>query len=83
MIRNWYARRMEAWENDLCSRATNRIVRPFDWGLDWIDRWPEMRTFPRNGHDPEQFLVELNEVILRDSDAFFHYSKPKIFHFDG
>ncbi len=83
MIRNWYARRMEAWESDLCSRATNRVVRPFEWGLDWVDRWPEALALPRNGHDPETYLVELNKLILRDSDAFFRYRKPHVFHFHG
>src|ERR671910_3723993 len=32
-----------AWERRLASAATNRIVRPFEWGLDWID-------LPPNGH---------------------------------
>ena len=30
-----------AWERRLASVTTDRVVRPFDWGLDWI---------PPNGH---------------------------------
>ena len=51
-----YGRWMLAWENRLCSRATNRVVRPFDWGLDWTRDWPGAQRFPRNGHDPHAYL---------------------------
>ena len=27
-----------AWERRLAAAATDRTVRPFEWGLDWIDR---------------------------------------------
>ena len=83
MIRTWYARRMEAWENDLCTRATNRVVRPFDWGTEWVARWPEAPAFPQNGHDPETYLRTLNEALLRDSAQFFDYAPPTHFEFDG
>src|SRR6185503_1316103 len=33
-----------AWERRLASITTDRVVRPFDWGLDWI---------PANGHRPD------------------------------
>ena len=35
MVKAWYGRRMNAWEMDLATRSTDRVVRPFDWGLDW------------------------------------------------
>ncbi len=34
---------MKDWENRLCFRATNRVVRPFDWGLEWTGDWPAAR----------------------------------------
>ncbi len=74
---------MTAWENNLCNRATNRVVRPFEWGLDWIDRWPEAGSAPRNGHGPEEYIRLINEVALRDSGEFFRYRKPHRFGFDG
>lgn len=83
MIHKWYARRMERWENDLCNRATNRTVRPFDWGLDWVARWPEVAALSGDGYEPESFLVRLNELVLRDSDRFFGYEEPTRFEFDG
>ncbi len=40
MVKAWYGRRMNAWEMDLATRSTDRVVRPFDWGLDWTSGWP-------------------------------------------
>jgi dienelactone hydrolase len=34
-----------AWERRLASAATNRVVRPFEWGLEWVDAHP-------SGDDP-------------------------------
>lgn len=78
-----YGRWMLAWENRLCSRATNRVVRPFDWGLEWTRGWPCERKFPRNGHDPETYLRLLNRVGLESSDEFFAYCTPSDFSLDG
>jgi hypothetical protein len=54
-----------AWERRLAAATTNRVVRPFDWGLDWI---------PANGssHRPASSqLVEWVEHVMADTDAFF------------
>ena len=32
-----YARWMDRWEHKLATRDTNRVVRPFDWGTDWLN----------------------------------------------
>ncbi len=32
-----YAKWMDRWEYDLATKDTNRQVRPFDWGLEWMD----------------------------------------------
>jgi hypothetical protein len=29
---NWIHR----WENELAGSDTNRVVRPFEWGTDWL-----------------------------------------------
>ncbi len=36
MLAEWYARRMYAWETALTTRDENRIVRPLEWGFDWL-----------------------------------------------
>ncbi len=51
------------WERRLASVTTNRTVREFDWGLDWIGV---------NGHSaPAAALEAFSAEALRDSDAFF------------
>ncbi len=78
-----YGRWMLAWENRLCSRATNRVVRPFDWGLEWTRNWPPALRMPRNGHDPEAYLRLLNHAGLESSDEFFAYEPPRDFTLEG
>lgn len=74
---------MHDWENKLCFRATNRVVRPFEWGLEWTANWPVARMHPKNGHDPEAYLRLLNRLAVEHSDAFFGYEKPRDFRVDG
>ena len=31
------ARVFHNWERKLAAAADNRVVRPFEWGLDWIE----------------------------------------------
>jgi hypothetical protein len=55
-----------AWERRLASVTKDRVVRPFDWGLDWI---------APNGDDPaappaEQLTAWVSHVMA-DTDAFF------------
>ncbi len=55
-----------AWEQRLAAVSTDRVVRPFEWGLDWI---------PPNGHVPgtseAEFLGTWVDGIMSDTDAFF------------
>src|SRR5262245_2188587 len=53
------------WERRLAAATTNRVVRPFDWGLDWI---------PRNGSSDRPAPAQLTEWVdhvMTDTDAFF------------
>ena len=53
-----------AWERRLASVTTNRVVRPFEWGLDWISP---------NGHtrSPLEHLRGWVDEAMRDTSAFF------------
>ena len=77
-----YAKWMKDWENRLCFRATNRVVRPFDWGLEWTGEWRVSQENPRNGHTPAEYLKVLNEAVLESSDEFFSYKTPSDFKLD-
>ncbi len=78
-----YSRWMCGWENRLCFRATNRVTRPFDWGIEWMDRWPCSCSHPRNGHGPESYLRILNRIAIENSAEFYGYEKPSDFRLDG
>jgi hypothetical protein len=55
-----------AWERRLADVTTDRVVRPFDWGLDWI---------PTNGHRrgtaPADLVRDWVTHVMADTDAFF------------
>jgi len=37
MLSGRYAKWMTEWETRLTTRDTNRVVRPLEWGFDWLD----------------------------------------------
>jgi dienelactone hydrolase len=82
-MRQLYARWMYDWEARLCARATDRVVRPFEWGLEWTREWPCSLQLPRNGHDPEAYLGVLNRAALESSHDFFGYQPPTDFDLEG
>ena len=54
-----------SWERQLASVSTNRTVRPFEWGLDWL---------APNGHAqiaPPAILERWVDGIMANSDAFY------------
>jgi pimeloyl-ACP methyl ester carboxylesterase len=79
MVKTWYGRRMNAWEMDLATRSTDRVVRPFDWGLDWTANWP----FESSAADPEIRIRELNRIALERSAEFFDYRPPTDFRIEN
>ena len=78
-----YCARMDVWEERLASAATNRVVRPFEWGLEWTAGWPAGARLPRDGHTSERYLAMLSEAAAKDSDTFYGYTPPKDFALDG
>ncbi len=82
-MRKLYGRWMEDWESRLCFRATNRVVRPFEWGLEWATNWPGAAGVARNGDTPEEYLRELNRFAMQYSDDFFGYRPPSDFRLEG
>ena len=63
-----------AWERRLASVTKDRVVRPFDWGLEWI---PEngASTPPRASHRPgaapAEVIGDWVSHVMADTDAFF------------
>lgn len=77
-----YAKWLERWERRLAFRTTNRVVRPFEWGEDWVEGWPLPDVAARS-QCPEEYVRGLNDAAIADSDTFFSYRTPSDFRLDG
>lgn len=53
-----------AWERRLASVTTDRVVRPFEWGLDWLSR-------DHPTHAPADLIHEWVSRVMTDTDAFY------------
>ena len=59
------SRFFHAWEHRLASVTKDRVVRPFDWGADWV---------PVNGHAPAPPAARVQgwvDEVMGDTPAFF------------
>jgi hypothetical protein len=80
-----YARWMYRWETRLTTLDSNRIVRPVEWGFDWLQEFAQSHGFSFPQH-PEQdnaaaerVMLQLNDFILRRRNEFFAYQTPQDF----
>jgi pimeloyl-ACP methyl ester carboxylesterase len=74
---------MERWEHKLATRDTNRVVRPFEWGADWLNRigFPSCPA-DLNGNSAaavDRFAAQ----AVAHSDRFFAYDVPTGFQLRG
>jgi hypothetical protein len=85
MIKKWYARWMYDWEWRLTTRDENRIVRPLEWGFEWIVPFLERHgmndVIPTEAEQQDPVKAEaaygrINQRLIQASDLFFGYEKP-------
>jgi hypothetical protein len=85
MLKERYARWMYDWETRLTTRDENRVVRPLEWGFEWIEPFLRDQGFgdavpgPEIVSEPaaaEAAMVRVNQLLIRHSDTFFGYKKP-------
>jgi len=85
MLKGRYARWMYKWETALTTRDENRVVRPLEWGFEWIAPFLAANGFasavpgPEIASNPvaaEAAMVRINELLIRHSDKFFGYEPP-------
>ena len=82
-MRQLYQRWIHDWETRLTMRDSNRVVRPFEWGLNWARHWPLVNgNFPTGDGGAERFFRDLNSRIIAHSDDFFSYKTPKDFRLE-
>jgi hypothetical protein len=67
---------MDRWERKLATRDTNRVVRPFEWGANWLQTL-DFPDFPShvNGNAAE-CVGDFVDAAVRDSDRFYSYRPP-------
>lgn len=78
-----YARWMDRWERKLATRDTNRVVRPFEWGTEWL----HSIGFPQcpasvNGNAAEVVSRFVSDA-LADSGRFYSYLPVSDYRLDG
>jgi hypothetical protein len=91
MLRKSYARWMYGWETRLTTRDENRVVRPLEWGLEWIEPFlrahglgaEELRE-AATGDDAttEDAIARINRILIRNSETFFGYERPQDFRLE-
>ena len=75
------------WERRLAAAAENRVVRPFEWGLDWLDAIERDvgRGFSHGSTevDPTERLAEWSSHRVANSDEFFALEACSEYTLDG
>jgi len=89
MLKELYGRWMVRWETALTTRDENRVVRPLEWGFEWLHDFVNaagLRAMVErargNESAAEAAMIAVNEAIVRNSDAFFGYERPKDFRLE-
>ena len=91
MLKKRYARWMYDWEYRLTTRDENRVVRPLEWGFEWIEPWLEAHGLAsvipapesvRDDASAEAAMVRINEALIRHSREFFSYERPTDFRLE-
>lgn len=80
MLGKLYAKWMYAWETALTTRDTNRIVRPLEWGEDWLSDFVDAAHL--TAAPDQDRMVWLNEAIVNRADEFFGYTAPSDFRLE-
>jgi dienelactone hydrolase len=82
---------MYEWETRLTTRDENRIVRPLEWGFEWIEPFLKSHGFGsavpsaeslRDDAAAEVATVGINRLLIRHSDIFFGYERPTDFRLE-
>jgi hypothetical protein len=71
-----FERLFHAWEHRLASVSKDRLVRPFEWGADWLHP---------NGHHGahDQRVAQWVDEVMQDPQAFFTPAPTRDFDFDA
>jgi len=87
MLSRLYAKWMYSWETALTTRDTNRIVRPLEWGFDWLQDFSPLAASHAPADDApvaDEFarMTAVNRDIVARADEFFGYTAPTDFRLE-
>ncbi len=91
MFKERYARWMYEWETRLTTRDENRVVRPLEWGFEWIVPFLEAHGLgavaPSHAGSlddtaAEAAMIRINQALIRHADTFFGYERPTDFRLE-
>src|SRR5262249_22939882 len=66
------------WERRLAAVTTDRVVRPFDWGLDWLG----LEQDPAAARDPLGAVQRYVDGVMADTAAFYAATPAPAYDFD-
>ncbi|HMS38684.1 MAG TPA: hypothetical protein PKE69_00420 [Pyrinomonadaceae bacterium] len=69
-------RYMHGREKHFAMVIDNRIVRPFDWGMEFVNE-------NANGEDPRKFYRDYAKKVIANSDEFFFAPNVSDYNLDG
>lgn len=81
---------MYRWETALTTRDENRVVRPLEWGFEWLSEFIheqglDATLLRRNEFDDaraEKAMIALNHAIIANSDLYYGYKTPTDFRLE-
>ncbi|WP_419804369.1 alpha/beta hydrolase family protein [Terriglobus sp.] len=89
MLFKWYADWMIRWETALTTRDTNRIVRPLEWGFDWLAgfsplaaEWAAKAESSYSAQEATRAMAEVNDEIVARANDFYGYTMPADFRLE-
>ncbi|MEI9980803.1 MAG: alpha/beta hydrolase family protein [Edaphobacter sp.] len=74
---------MYAWETALTTRDTNRIVRPLEWGFDWLQDFSPMAIAAAPHLSDYDRMAAINADIVARADEFYSYATPADFRLEA
>jgi hypothetical protein len=85
MLSAFYRKWMFAWETALTTRDTNRIVRPLEWGFDWLQDFSLAASQAQVSSDSTSALnrmIAVNDEVVARAEEFFGYMVPTDFRLE-
>jgi hypothetical protein len=72
---------IHTWERKLSRRDNNRVVRPFEWGIESLDPQEFIEAEDLNIADRRNVILSYNQCAISNSHKFFSWDQVPSFRF--